>query len=363
MTSLSDRIGAARGAISSRWSRLRARRPAVRHAAGAWQRLSRTNGNLYAGAITFFSFLALFPLLLLAVSVLGFVLHANPHTQQQLLDKVTTAFPGSAGSTLRGSIKAAIDARASVGVIGLIGVLSTGLGWVGNLRAAIDAVWDRGPVSRNPFTSRLVNLMILGGLGIGSLLSVGLTVVGSAVTEQLLSLFHVQDAAGAAVLLKVSGYVLAVAGDMVIFTWVLIRLPDPDVPRRTGLKAALMASIGFEVLKTLGSYTIAHTADSPTAGPFAGLVAVLVWIQLVARWLLYCVAWTAVVTEEGQPDGTPQAPVPTEERAPARASASPLSPAAVGVGLVGAGAVAGVAVATVAGRAWRRQGERSHSSR
>jgi membrane protein len=325
--------------------------------------LSRTNGNLYAGAITFFSFLALFPLLLLAVAVLGFVLHANPATEQHLLDKITTAAPGTAGQTLRSSVKAAIDARAGVGIVGLLGVLSTGLGWIGNLRAAIDAVWDRGPVSRNPITSRLINLGILAGLGVGSLLSLGLTVVGSAVTEQLLSVLHLSQAPGVTILLKIVGYVLAVAGDMVIFMWVLVGLPDPDVPHGIGLRGALLGSVGFEVLKTLGSYTIAHTAHSPTAGPFAGLVAVLVWIELVARWLLYCVAWTAALTEEGQEDGTATVPAPAQEPAPRPAPPAVITPAAVGVGLVGAGAVAGAAVATIAGRAWRRQGDRSHSSR
>jgi membrane protein len=358
--SLNDRIGAVRAAVSSRWNRLKARRPSVRHAAAAWQRLSRTNGNLYAGGITFFSFLALFPLLLLAVAVLGFVLHANPGTEQQLLDKITTAAPGAVGQTLRSSVKAAIDARADVGVVGLLGVLSTGLGWIGNLRAAIDAVWDRGPVSRNPITSRLVNLAILAGLGIGSLVSVGLTAVGSTVTEQLLSLMGLSHAPGATVLLKIVGYLLAVAGDVIIFSWVIIRLPDPHVPRRIGLRGALLASVGFEVLKTLGTYTIAHTANSPTAGPFAGILAVLVWIQLVARWLLYCVAWTAVLSEERQPDQTPPEPAAVEDAAPVRVR--PISPAAVGAGLLGAGAVAGAAVAAVA-RAWRRQGERSQSSR
>jgi membrane protein len=361
--SLSDRIGALRAAVSTRWTRVKQRRPAVRHAAEAWQRLSRTNGNLYAGAITFFSFLALFPLLLLAAAVLGYVLHANPATELKLLEKITSAAPGSAGETLRSSVKAAIDARAAVGVVGLVGVLATGLGWIGNLRAAIDAVWDRGQVSRNPITSRLVNLGILAGLGIGSLISIGLTAVGSAVTEQLVSLLNLSHAPGVTILLKVVGYILAVAGDMVIFFFVLVGLPDPDVPRRIGLKGALLASIGFEVLKTVGTYTIAHTANSPTAGPFAGIVAILIWIELVARWLLYCVAWTAVLSEEGQqPEETPQVPAVAQD-GPPQLPPPAISPAAVGVGLVGAGAVAGAAVATVAGRALRRQGERSHSSR
>jgi hypothetical protein len=73
------------------------------------------------------------------------------------------------------------------------------------------------------------------------------------------------------------------------------------------------------------------------------------------------VAWTAVLAEEGRPVETPEVATAAEEQIPQPAAA--LSPAAVGAGLLGAGVVAGATVATVARRAWRRQGERSHSSR
>jgi membrane protein len=97
---------------------------------------------------------------------------------------------------------------------------------------------------------------------------------------------------------KLLGIALAVAGDMIIFWWVLVRLPQVDLPGRVALKGALLASVGFEILKIVGSYTIAHTANSPTAGPFAGVIAILIWIQLVARWLLFSCAWTAVLADE-----------------------------------------------------------------
>ena len=50
----------------------------VRHTVLAWQRMTVHNGGQFAGAITYFSFLALFPLLLLVISVAGFVLQGAP---------------------------------------------------------------------------------------------------------------------------------------------------------------------------------------------------------------------------------------------------------------------------------------------
>ncbi|HKC28164.1 MAG TPA: YhjD/YihY/BrkB family envelope integrity protein, partial [Jatrophihabitans sp.] len=148
---------------------------------------------------------------------------------------------------------------------------------------------------------------------------------------------------GAVVLLKIIGIAIAVLSDMIIFWWLLIQLPDVKVPRRIAVKTALLAAVGFEVLKIVGSYTIAHTANSPTAGPFASIVAILIWIQLVARWLLFVCAWAATLLADyraAQP--RPVAVEKPVETVPPPAEAE-IKPAAVGASLVAAGAVAGAA--------------------
>ena len=282
-----------------RWADARSQHAWLDHAVRAWSALSLRNGGQYAAAITYFSFLALFPLILLAVAVTGFVLHAHPAAQQSLFDHITRSVPGSFGTTLHTSIQTAIKARTGVGIIALIGVLITGLGWIGNLRSAIDGVWGFRPAKVNFFKAKLANLGILVGLGLGILISLGLTVAGTALTDRLLSALDLDHVAGAGVLVRVLGLVLAVAGDVVIFWWLLVRLPQADVPHAVGVRGAVLAAVGLEVLKVVGTYTIAASAHSPTAGPFAGLLAVLIWIQLVSRYLLYCVAWTSTVESTG----------------------------------------------------------------
>ncbi len=334
-----------------RWRTLKAEHPTARHAVSAWTRLGDSNGGLYAGAITYFSFLALFPMLLLAVAVAGFVLHSHPAALQTLFDKITTNVPGQVGETLSTSIRTAIDARAGVGIVGLVGVLFTGLGWIGNLRAAIDAVWQRRPAARPFLRAKLANLAVLAGLGFGILVSLGLTAGWTAFSDRILAWLHLDGTPGMGLLLAVAGIAVAVAGDAVVFFWLLVRLPAAGVPRPIGVRGALLAAAGFEVLKIVGTITVQNTATSPTAGPFAGLVAVLVWIQLVVRWLLYCVAVTAVLVEDANPTLPPVVPESVQPE-PAHA----LSPAAVGATLVGAGAIAGAAVTALAAR--RAQHER-----
>jgi membrane protein len=292
------RLARIKTGASARWTAVQKRWTWLRHVVGAWHRMQDNNGNQYAAAITYFSFLALFPLLLLAVSVLGFALHSDPTAQRDFLFHLTDQVPGALGETLKKSTQAAIDSRASLGILGLLGVLFTGLGWVGNLRAAIDAVWGRKPPKPNYAKAKLADLLVLIGLGIGAVISIGLTVIGTSVTDQLLRAVGLDDVTGATVVLKLLGIALAIAGDLLIFWWVMIRLPHVELPPRLALKGALLAAVGFELLKIIGSYTIAHTANSPTAGPFAGVIAILIWIQLVARWLLFSCAWTATVADD-----------------------------------------------------------------
>jgi membrane protein len=296
-----SRLARIKASAGARWAAAQQRWTWLRHVLAAWKRMQDHNGNQYAAAITFFSFLALFPLLLLAVSVTAFVLHSDPSTQQAFFAHLTDNVPGPLGRTLEKSLRVAIDSRTSIGIVGLAGVLITGLGWIGNLRDAIDAVWGRTPEKLNFVKQKLANLLVLVGLGVAAVLSIALTVVGTSLTDQILGWLHLDTVPGASVLLKLLGIALAVAGDMIIFWWVLVRLPRIDIPGRLALKGALLTAVGFEVLKIVGSYTIAHTANSPTAGPFAGIIAILIWIQLVARWLLFACAWTAVLADDAGP--------------------------------------------------------------
>ncbi len=121
--------------------RQRARRPWLDHLIRAYQKYKDANGDHVAAAITYFSFLAIFPLVLLGASVAGFVLANNADLQQRLEDVISENVPGSLGDTLSQAVQSVIDNRGSIGVIALLGVAYAGLGWVGNLRTGVQLVW------------------------------------------------------------------------------------------------------------------------------------------------------------------------------------------------------------------------------
>jgi membrane protein len=292
----------AKAARKVRQDELLHRWPWVWHVIHAWNQFKARNGTQYSAAITYFSFLALFPLLLLAAAITGFVLHSDQHLQQELFDKIAENVPGEFGSTLTKSIQTAINARTGLGVVALAGVLVTGLGWVSNLRQAIDSAAGITPRKQNFLVGRLRNLLVLAGLGVSVLVSLGLTVVGTAVTSQILSRLGISHEVGISLLVKAAGIALSVLGDMVVLYWLLVRLPALAVESRVALKGVVLGAIGLEVLKIVGTFTIARSSHNPTLGPFASLLAVLIWIELVSRFLLYCVAWMSTADTARTPD-------------------------------------------------------------
>ncbi|MEP6852259.1 MAG: YhjD/YihY/BrkB family envelope integrity protein [bacterium] len=285
------------------------RRPWLAHLVRAWQQSSRTNASLLAGALTFFSFLALFPLILLAVSITGYVLSSHPDLQRQLLDNVAKQAPGEFGKTLSDAIHTAINARAAVGLIGVGGVFFTGLGWVNNLRAATEQVWGHLPLQRSFLTAKVSDALVLLGLGVGLIVSVAITAVGTALTGTVLRALSAEGLPAITWVTKVVGIALAVVADMVIFGFLLIRLPKAEVPRYVALRGALLAALGFEVLKIFGTYYITRVSTSPTAGIFGSVLGILVWLNLVFRFLLYCTAWTATATPIAAGGDEPAGPV------------------------------------------------------
>ena len=343
----------ARDDAKARWHAAGERYFWLKHIVLAWNRFKDNHGNHFAAAITYFSFLALFPVLLLAASVLGFVLRHNPDLQQDLFDKITSGLPGGFGQTVKDSVNAAVKARTGVGIVGLVGLLLTGLGWVGNLRAAIDAVWGVTPPKKNFFQAKLANLTVLAGLGLGIIISIGLTVVGTAFTDKILRAVGADDVPGIHNLVKILGILIAVAGDLVIFAWVLVRLPRASLPARVVFKGALVAAVGFEILKVIGTYYIARVTRSPTVGVFGSIIGVLVWIDLVSRYLLLSAAWTAT---SRLPD-PPEVDAALEHVGPPVDLPPPaMSPLRVAGSLFGAGAaVGGGAVAALTARRRRRR--------
>jgi membrane protein len=183
-------------------------------------------------------------------------------------------------------VQSVIDNRGSLGVIALLGVAYAGLGWVGNLRAGVQMVWASEVTKENFVKAKLEDLVVLVGLGIGIVLSLALTSGVTSAIHAVLTGLHLDGIPGMGTLVGGLAILLALAADTVLFMWLFTRLPRRPVRYRTVLRGAIFAAVGYEVLKIVGTTYIASVTSNPTYGVFASAVGLLIWINLVSRYLL-----------------------------------------------------------------------------
>jgi membrane protein len=347
---LLDPIKNAKTKGSARWVKLKRDRPGVAHVVNGYAHYQRNHGDHLAAAITYFSFLALFPLILLAVSILGFVLAHDQHLLNELLSHVSSSVPGAFGDTIKTTIATAIKDRTGVGIVGVVGFLLAGLGWIDNLRTAIDTVWDAPARKLSFIAKKISDTVVLVGLGVGVVISLALTAGGTAVGGELLKLINLDTVPGMGTVTALLGIVLGIAGSTLVFGWIMIRIPDISVSSRTALRASVLAAVGFEVLKLIGTFYIARVTKSPAGSVIGPIVGILVWIDLVSRYLLFCVAWAATA----EPAVVAEAPVEGPSVGTLVDTPPPINPVGIAAGLVTAGAAVGAGSLALVQRRRRR---------
>jgi membrane protein len=322
-------------------ARLRRTNPWLDHLVRANESFSSHYGNHYAAAITYFSVLSLIPILMVAFAIAGIVLAGNTHLLGELQNGITKSTPGALGDTLKDVVDEAISARGTVGIFGLVIALYSGIGWMSNLRDALTAQWGQERGNLPLLKTMLSDLVSLIGLGIALVVSFAITIAGSGIGSLLLRLVGLDQYGWAKFLLVVLSVVLSLVANWLVFLWVIARLPRQRVGMRSAVRGALLAAVGFEVLKQLATVLLKSTSSSPTGAVFGSIIGLLVFANLVSRFLLLVTAWTATSRENLTP-----APIAVPPPAVIRPIVRPregLGPAAA-AGLLAAGTLTGWAL-------------------
>ncbi|MGI5349286.1 YihY/virulence factor BrkB family protein [Streptomyces sp. CA-250714] len=266
-----------------------------------YQHLEDRKWTRLAAAITFISFLALFPMLAIGVAVAA-VLLSHDQTKR-LQDTLTDQVPGISDQL---EIQSLVDNAGTVGGIAGVALLFTGGRWVGTLRESLRAVWDLEEDPGNLVVRRAVDVGILLGLGVLGLVSFGGSAFAVTAVAWVAEQFGLAEGGAGTVLLRAAGYTAAVAADFVLLWYVLTLLPRVQPPRRATLAAALQGAVGFELLKLLLGGYLQQVAAKNVYGAFGVPIALLLWISFMTKLLLYCAAWTATAPAPGEGPGAQQ---------------------------------------------------------
>ncbi|HEY0498660.1 MAG TPA: inner membrane protein YhjD [Kutzneria sp.] len=322
-------------------SRLRKRHAWLDHLVRAGARYTERYGDHYAAAITYYSVLSLIPLLMLGFSVAGFVLAGNMDLLNQIRSGIATAVPGALGDQVNTIVGKLIESRSTVGIFGLLAALYSGLGWMTSLRDAVTAQWTRERPQLPFLITAVKDLLTLVGLGLALVISFGITAAGSALGGLVLEWLGLRQTGWAELLLSLAAIVLGLVANWLVFLWVLTSLPRFHVGWRSAVRGAIAGAVGFEVLKQVGNIYLQSIKDSPSGSVFGTLLGLLVFINLVSRFLVFITAWTATARENLARSADPvPPPQPVLIRPTVQVAARP--DGVLTAGLLSAGALIGV---------------------
>jgi membrane protein len=220
--------------------------------------------------------------LLLLVTILGYVLHGDPHLQQLALHSALGQFPiigdqiGRSLHERRGSVLAV--------VVGALGSIYGGLGAAQAIQNALNTVWAIPKNNRpNPIKSRLRSLLFLVVLGAGLALTTGLSGFSTGARQ------YVAGPVGGPVL-RIVAVVVSIAVNIGLFLIAFRVLTAKAVTVGQIWVGAVSAAFGWQALQAAGTYLVSHQLKGASAsyGVFGLVLGLLAFIYLAANLVVLC---------------------------------------------------------------------------
>ncbi len=243
------------------------------------KRYSELNGNYLAGSVTLAGFLSLFPLLLFAIAVLGFFAAASTDLAGDVVERL--GLTGDAERAVVDAVATARQSRRAASLVGIAGLLWSGLGLVAAVQYAVNASWQ---VTGRGWRDKLKGLVWLAGATVVLLSSLAL----SAAINFLPTAF--------APLSVLTG----LAVNLGLWLWTLDVLANRDVGWKSLLPGAILGAVGLEILKVVGSVYVPYAVKSASAlyGTLGVVFATLAWLLFFGRLVVYSAVLNVVRWEE-----------------------------------------------------------------
>lgn len=310
-------------------------KPGVPHLLRAVERYFARLGTEFAAAITYFSVLAVVPVLLFLFTVAGLVLTVlRPELLVPAANAVADAV-GSADPATRKQILDLIGRAASgwraTGVVTLLTAVYSGAGWMGNLKNAVRAQWrpefdlqgGGGNVLLVTLKGYAVNLLQLVLLVVLMVITFGLASLSTSLADTVVDALGLSRVHWLGPVLRFVPVAFSVGAGFVLFLYLYTVLPQTREPGRTVRRGALVGAVGLGLLQYLSTFLIGRFSSNPAFAIFGSVIALMLFFNLFARLILFMAAWIATA----QHPAVPRVPGPAAVPA---GSASVVAPATIG---------------------------------
>lgn len=238
-------------------------------------------GNLVA-LLTYYAFLATFPLLLALSGILGLVLKGNPSLQDSIQSSALAEFP-IIGTQLSSQVGlSSLGHSTPALIIGIIGAILGGRGLANALQNTQNTLWGVPKVDRPGFPANyLRSFGLLGLLGVGTVVTTGAAwLVGAG---QMLGLTGVP--------IEILATALSIAIGIGLFFAAFRIAAAKVVATRDLILGAIVSSVAWQILLSLAGIFIDHVLkhSQAIAGFFGVVLGLLAWFGLQATAVVYAV--------------------------------------------------------------------------
>jgi len=262
-------------------------------------------GNDQAGGkaalMAYYGLFALFPLLLLLATILGFALAGNAALREQVIDSAVGSIP-VIGDQIRSEVHP-LEGNSVALVVGIVGTIYGSLGIGFAAQNAMNTVWNI-PYVRWPniWVRYLRTFGVIGLLGLGVLSSTALAAFATAIANGV-----------AATVFGVAAGVLVNLGLFLLAFMVLTA--EPLRPRDVAVGVAC-AAVFWETLQLIGTWYVSRglAQASPTYGVFAIVITLLSWLYLGAQLTLLAAEINVVLRYRLWPRSVTQPPLTRADR-------------------------------------------------
>jgi membrane protein len=269
-------IDRAYDAAESRIMRLRFRSRYFDHLSRAVLRYMDVQGGRLAAAIAYYGFFAVFALLLIGYSVFGILLTNNAELFGIVRDFLRQNLPFL-------DVQAILDSGKTVGIVGIVGLTFTGIGWVEAIRSSQRLIWRLNEQPGYIGVRQALDLLVL----IGILLLLALSQLAVYGLEKLL------DWLAGGLVLGIISLLLTVTVNMVLATALLAAVPRLRMTARRMAPPVLQVGVGITLLNTVGKSFVGLVQRNPAYGLVGSAVGVLLYLYIFNQLLLFGAAWAA----------------------------------------------------------------------
>ncbi|OKI42254.1 YhjD/YihY/BrkB family envelope integrity protein [Micromonospora sp. CB01531] len=272
-------LGRIEAAVGRRIDVARLRSAAFDHLWRAGALYAEVLGGRLAAAIAYYGFFAVFALALVGYWVLGAIIEDNDEVSRAAADFLRENLPFLKPDQIEQS-------SGTVGVVGLVILVITGIGWVEAIRSSQRLMYGFNQQPGNLVVRRLVDLGVL----VVVFLMLGISVAAVDALESLLR--FLLRSTGSFGLTTVSA-VLSVVINAVLAVALLVAVPRLRMSRRRLRPVVLVVAVGITLLNTVGRYYVMRTERNPAYTVVATAVGLLLYLYLLNQLVLFGAALAA----------------------------------------------------------------------